>query len=325
VKRILLTGSTGFLGRALIRRFCIDGLFSLRAAYRKECQSLPKDIEAVRIGDLGSDTNWNHATENIDIVIHTAARVHIFNDDAQDSLHEYRKVNVAGSLSLARQAVDDGVKRFIFISTIKVNGESTQKDHPYTLESVPAPIDPYGISKYEAEEGLSRLSQNTGMELTIIRPPLIYGPGVRANFLHLLHAIAGGVPLPLGSIRNRRSMIALDNLVDLIVNCTDHPAAANQIFLASDGEDLSTPDLIRRMARAMGRPARLYPVPPSLLIAGACLLGKRDVAQRLCSSLQVDISKARELLGWKPPISVDDGLASVVHWYLERNGLRCSS
>ncbi|MGE0190233.1 MAG: UDP-glucose 4-epimerase family protein [Steroidobacteraceae bacterium] len=325
MKRILLTGSTGFLGSALIRRFCFDGLFALRAAYRNEFRNCPDNIEAVRIGDLGPDTDWNNATEKIDIVIHTAGRAHIPQADTADRLNEYRKVNVDGSLSLARQAAADGVKRFIYISTIKVNGESTLPDCPYTPDSTPAPIDPYGISKYEAEEGLLRLSRNTGMELTIIRPPLIYGPGVRANFLQLLYAIAKGIPLPLNSIRNRRSMIALDNLVDLIVTCADHPAAANQIILVSDGEDLSTPDLIRRIARPMGRPVRLYPVPPSFLYAGAYLLGKRNVAQRLCGSLQVDIRKTRELMAWKPPISVDDGLASVVHWFIDRKDLKSPS
>lgn len=317
MKRILLTGSTGFLGSAIVSRICVDGLFSLRVAYRNEPRNWSRVIETVRIDKLGPDTQWNNATRRIDVVIHAAARVHMPSDNVQDPLQEYRRVNVAGTLSLAKQAAEDGVKRFIFISSIKVNGESTQKSCPFSENSALAPIDPYGISKLEAEEGLSLLSRKTGMELTIIRPPLVYGPGVKANFLQLLHVVASGIPLPLSLIRNQRSMVALDNLVDLIVTCVDHPSAANQVFLISDGEDLSTPELVRRIGQAMGRRVRLYPVPPSILIAGAYLLGKRDAAQRLCSSLQVDISKTRKLLGWNPAVSVDNGLASVSRWYLD--------
>jgi UDP-glucose 4-epimerase len=229
-------------------------------------------------------------------------------DKAADPLTEFRKVNVEGTLNLARQAAEAGVRRFIYISSIKVNGEQTFLGQLFTEDDLPAPLDPYSISKYEAEEGLRKLAQQTGMEIVIIRPPLVYGPGVKANFLAMMRWLRKGVPLPLGAIHNQRSFVALDNLVDLIVTCIDHPAAANQTFLVSDGEDLSITGLLRRMGLALGRPARLIPVPVFLLTAGAALVGRRDMAQRLCGSLQVDISKAQTLLGWKPPISVDEGL-----------------
>ncbi len=229
-------------------------------------------------------------------------------DQAKDPLAEFRAVNVAGTLNLARQAVSAGVKRFVFISSIKVNGEGTASGKPYTADDTPMPVDPYGISKLEAEQGLQALSQETGMEVVIIRPVLVYGPGVKANFRSMMSWLRKGIPLPLGATGNKRSLVAVDNLVDLIATCIDHPAAANQTFLVSDGEDLSTTQLLQRMGKALGRPARLLPVPASLLQAGAAMLGKRAIAQRLCGSLQVDIGKTRELLGWAPPVSVDDAL-----------------
>jgi nucleoside-diphosphate-sugar epimerase len=225
-------------------------------------------------------------------------------EKAAEPLVEFRRVNALGTLNLARQAVQAGVKRFVFLSSVKVNGERGV----YSEAAPPAPVDAYGVSKAEAELGLRQLATDTGMEVVIVRSPLVYGPGVKANFQTLMHAVARGVPLPLGAIHNHRSMVALDNLVDFILTCIEHPAAANETFLVSDGEDLSTTDLIRRLARAMGRPARLIPVPASVLLGGAMLLGKHEMAQRLLASLQVDISKARQLLGWVPPISVDEGL-----------------
>ena len=242
-------------------------------------------------------------------MIHTAARVHVMHDAATDPLSEYRRVNVQGTLHFARQAAAAGVKRFVFLSSIKVNGEATQVGQTFMADDAPAPQDPYGISKMEAEAGLREISAQTGMDVVIIRPPLVYGSGVKANFAAMMRWLSCGVPLPLGAItHNRRSLVALDNLVDLIVTCITHPAAANQTFLVSDGEDLSTTDLLRRMGQALGKPARLLPVPPALLKLGAALLGKPELAQRLCGSLQVDISKTRQLLGWCPPLSVDEGL-----------------
>jgi nucleoside-diphosphate-sugar epimerase len=249
----------------------------------------------------------------VDIVVHLAARVHVMRDSATDPLAEFRRVNVAGTERLALAAATAGVRRFVFLSSVKVNGEKGG----YNESDPPAPQDAYGISKHEAELGLRVIAAETGMEVVIIRPPLVYGPGVKANFHVLLWAVARGVPLPLGAIHNRRSLVALDNLVDIIVTCIDHPAAANQTFLVSDGEDLSTTELIRHLARAMGRPARLIPVPASVLMAGATLLGKREVAARLCGSLQVDITKARELLGWLPPITMDEGLRRAAEHYLQ--------
>jgi nucleoside-diphosphate-sugar epimerase len=233
-------------------------------------------------------------------------------DTATDPLTAFRTANVDGTLNLARQAAAAGVKRFVFISSVKVNGEFTLSGRAYSEADAPKPEDAYGQSKHEAEQGLRQIASDTGMEVTIIRPPLVYGPGVKANFASLMRAVQRGWPLPLGAVHNQRSFVALDNLVDFIVTCITHPQAANQTFLVSDGQDLSTPDLIRRMARAMNRPARLLSVPVWALKAGASLLGKGDAVQRLCGNLQVDISKSRELLGWSPPISVDEGLRRAV-------------
>jgi len=240
------------------------------------------------------------------------------NEDAGDPLAEFRRVNVDGTLRLARQAAEAGVRRFVFVSSIKVNGEHSQPGHPFTADEIPAPGDPYGVSKCEAEAGLRALSQETGMEVVIIRPPLVYGPGVKANFLAMMRWLQRGVPLPLGGVTaNRRSLVFLDNLVDLIVTCIDHPAAANQTFLVSDDEDLSTAALLRRMAAALGRPARLVPVPAGLIVFGAKLIGRPGIAQRLCGSLQVDIGKTKAFLGWAPPISVDEGLRRTAEHWLE--------
>ena len=241
-------------------------------------------------------------------LVHLAARVHIMNDAATDPLAAFRAANATLAENLARQAAGAGVRRFVFISSVKVNGEATLPGQPFTEQDAAAPQDAYGISKMEAEQGLREIAAQTGLELVIIRPPLVYGPGVRANFAALMRAVARGVPLPLACIDNRRSLVALDNLLDFIVTCIAHPAAAGQTFLVSDGEDLSTPELVRRMALAAGRPARLLPVPLWMLRAGARVLGKQDRLQRLSDNLQLDISKARDLLGWQPPVTVDEGL-----------------
>ena len=252
--------------------------------------------------------SWADAMNEKQCIVHLAARVHVMHESACDSLAQFRMVNVERTLHLARQAAAAGVKRYIFISSIKVNGEQTQPGHPFHADDAPAPQDPYGISKMEAEIGLRTIAQETGMEVVVIRPPLVYGPGVKANFASMVKWLQRGIPLPLGSIHNRRSLVALDNLVDLIITCIHHPAAANQTFLVSDGEDVSTTELLRRMGAALGRPARLLPVPQYLLEWGASLVGKRDVAQRLFSSLQVDMDKTRQLLGWVPPVSLEQGL-----------------
>jgi nucleoside-diphosphate-sugar epimerase len=315
LRRALVTGGSGFVGKPLCKELLGQGWQVVAAARSHYCQS-PPGLEMAVVGAIGGETNWTDALRGTDVVIHLAARVHIMRDEAADPLAEFRVVNVQGTLTLARQAAKAGVRRFIYLSSIKVNGEQTLPGQAFTEQDMPAPLDPYAISKYEAEEGLLKLAQQTGMEVVIIRPPLVYGAGVKANFLNMMRWLHKGVPLPFASINNRRSLVALDNLLDLIVVCLDHPAAVNQIFLVSDGEDLSTAELLHRMGVALGRPARLMPMPPSLLEAVAALLGKRDMAQRLCGSLQVDISKARTLLGWNPPISVDEGLRWTAQGFL---------
>lgn len=307
---ILVTGGNGFIGRILVSSLTEQGR-AVRCAVRSALLA-----DAVAVGDIGPETDWSAALVGVNCVVHTAARVHVMKESVGDPLAAFRQVNVEGTLNLACQAAEAGVRRFIYLSSIKVNGEQTQPGQPFTEDDVPAPLDPYGISKHEAEERLRNLAQKTGMEVVIIRPPLVYGPGVKANFLNMMHWLHKGVPLPFASINNRRSLVALDNLVDFIIACLDHPAAANQAFLVSDGEDLSTTELMRRTANAMGRPSRLIPIPVSLLKAGAALLGRRDMAQRLCSSLQVDITKARTLLGWTPPINVDEGLRRTAQRFL---------
>jgi nucleoside-diphosphate-sugar epimerase len=315
--RILLTGATGFIGRGLLERMSTRVDLEPVAVVRSSAAELSKHVAIFRVAGIEENTDWQSVLKGIDVVIHCAARVHVMHDTSSDPLAEFRKVNVDGTLNLARQAASAGVRRFIFISSIKVNGESTELGKPYFADCRPAPLDPYGVSKMEAEHNLRVVASGTGMEVVIIRPVLVYGPGVKANFRSMVSWLSRGIPLPLGAIRNKRSLVALDNLVDLILTCLNHPAASNQTFLVSDGEDLSTSELLQRMGAALGKPARLLPVPPSLLETGATLLGKRAVAQRLCGSLQVDISKTRELLGWEPPVSVDEAMRRTAKEFLQ--------
>ena len=310
---ILVTGATGFVGGALVKRLTNElVLNSVVAAVRCTDESRTDGMRQVRVGDLLATTDWSRALNGVDAVMHCAARVHVTQEVASDPLKAYRQVNADGTLNLARQAAQIGVRRFVFVSTIKVNGETTRPGQPFTADPVMAPSDPYGVSKWEAELGLRELEAQTGMEVVIVRPPLVYGPGVKANFAAMMRWVARGVPLPLGAINNARSMVALDNLVDLLVVCLRHPAAAGQTFLVSDGEDVSTTELLRRTAHAMGKRAFLMPVPAFVLESCAALLGKRAVAQRLCGSLQVDIDKTRRLLGWTPPLTLDQGLKQAV-------------
>ncbi|MCM2338142.1 MAG: SDR family oxidoreductase [Lysobacter sp.] len=310
-RRVLVTGGGGFIGSAVLARL-LHGRGHAVGAVRGA--QLPPGC--LRGPSLENGGDWASLLEACEAVVHTAARVHVMRDSATDPLHAYRQANVAGTLSLARQAATAGVRRFVFISSIKVNGEHTEVGQPFAADDVPVPLDAYGVSKNEAEQGLRALVKETGMEVVIIRPPLVYGPGVKANFLSMMHWLKRGLPLPFGSVTdNRRSLVAVDNLVDLIVTCIDHPAAANETFLVSDGEDLSTADLLCRLARAMGVPARLLPVPVWLLEAGAAALGRRAMMQRLCGSLQVDITKTRDLLGWRPPVGVDEGLRRTAAGY----------
>ena len=359
---VLITGANGFIGRALCDKLLADG-YQMRGAVRGQektevgCLRSGKDRgrrsdvrgrektgvggQRVEVGDIGPETDWSEALKGIDVVVHLAARVHVMRESAVDPLAAFREVNVVGTERLARQAAEAGVKRLVYISSVKVNGEGTdpqitqitqskkdgltqrRKDAKirekgieerggaaFSEKDVPEPQDPYAVSKWEAEQGLLAIAEETGLEVVIIRPPLVYGPGVKANFRSLVKWVQRGVPLPLGAVHNKRSFVALDNLVSFIIHCLDHPKAANEVFLISDGKDVSTTELLQKIARAFGKRAFLLPVPVGLMTFVAGLLGKRDVADRLFGSLQVDSSKARDLLGWKPLVSMDEALIS---------------
>jgi nucleoside-diphosphate-sugar epimerase len=310
--RALITGVNGFVGRAVFMQLVTKNEMQVTGSLRKSSAPTNTKSTIVEIGDISSLTNWSEALVDVDVVVHTAARVHVMNEVVADPLSEFRSVNVQGTLNLARQAVLAGVKRFIFISSVKVNGESTKNNLPFLPEDAAAPVDPYGISKMEAEQGLFEVAAQTGLEVVVIRPPLVYGSGAKANFAALMRAVQRKWVLPLGAIHNKRSLVALDNLVDLITTCINHPQAAGQVFLVSDGHDLSTTELVHGLAKATGVSARLIPIPAWVLRNAAAMVGKGDAVNRLCGNLQVDISKSRQLLGWTPPISVDEGLLRAV-------------
>ena len=304
MSNIMLTGASGFIGTHLFTALKRSSTFQIVGL----CRRRPRDGNGLKlqaVGDL-QRADLSALLPDIGVLIHSAARAHIIKEEAGELLAEYRRVNVEGTLNVARQAVAAGVKRFIFISSIGVNGNINTR--PFCVDDQPNPAEPYAQSKWEAEQGLMQLAAETDMEVVIIRPPLVYGPGAPGNFGSLVRWIEKGTPLPLGAIHNKRSLVGVDNLVDLIIRCIDHPAAANQVFLAGDGQDLSTTELLRGVGKAMGKPARLVPVPAGLLQFGATLLGRKAMAQRLLGSLQVDISKTCELLDWKPPYTVEEGL-----------------
>ncbi len=316
--RIFLTGAGGFIGTALCQQLIehqYEVFAGMRAAPRP--QDRPPSFHPIATGDLSMQTLPREVLQPMDVVVHLASRVHVMQETEVDPLAAFRRVNVEATLNLARAAAAAGVRRFVFMSSVKVNGEATTA-RPFDHTTEPAPLDPYGVSKLEAETGLREIEQTSGMEVVIVRPPLVYGPGVGANFLRLLKLVRSGLPLPLGSIKNRRSMVYLGNLVDLIRVCATHPNAAGKTFLASDGEDVSTPELLRRIAKAMGRPARLLPFPPGLLGWIASIAGKGAEAERLLGSLQVDSSYARQQLDWQPPFTMNEGLAETVRWFLSR-------
>jgi len=331
--RILVTGANGFVGKALCRALIASG-HSIRRAVRNvgtkadgRHSPSPGGVDDVIAGDrldaaetvvtgaIGPETNWTEALTGIETVVHLAARVHVLTDRARDPLAEFRRVNVAGTKSLAHAAASVGVRRLVYVSSIKVNGECTH-DSAFTETDMPDPQDAYGMSKLEAEQALRRIAEETGLEVVIVRPPLVYGPGVGGNFLRMMNWINRGMPMPLGSIRNSRSLIYLDNLVEALAASVTHTRAAGKIFLVSDGEDVSTPELIRRLARAMGRPARLLPFPLVLLRLAGSLAGKSAEIERLAGSLRVDISKIRRELGWTPTFSMDQGMRDTAQWYL---------
>ena len=316
-KRILVTGATGFLGSALVKYLVTKPHYNIAAAIRNKEVDITSDYESISVGNIQKNTVWTEALSGVDVVIHTAARVHMMSEASLNPLEEFRRVNTKGTLNLAKQAAKSGIKRFIYISSIKVNGEITLPSSPFTPDDIFIPTDLYALSKYQAEQGLLKLAKETQMEVVIIRPPLVYGPNVKANFLSMMKWLYKSVPLPFSSIHNKRSLVALDNLVDLILTCIAHPTAANQVFLVSDGEDLSTTELLNRVAIALGKNPSLLPVNQQLLELGLKLVGKKDLAQRLCGSLQVDISKAKKLLNWTPPVSVDEGLLKTTKHFLE--------
>jgi nucleoside-diphosphate-sugar epimerase len=314
--KVLVTGASGFVGGALTRRLVSELGTSVRCSLRRDAPQLPVMTEIVRVPDLTPDTDWTGALKGVDVVVHSAGRVHIMRDRSDSPLSEFRRVNVGGTLALARQAVDAGVQRFVFISSITVNGEETF-GLPFTADDDPDPHTPYSVSKYEAEVGLRLIGHATGLQVVIVRPPLVYGPDVRGNFQRLLKLVHTGLPLPFGAIHNLRSLVSLDNLVDILVACMVHPAARSETFLVSDGEDLSTTALLRRIAAAMGRPARLLPFPAAVLRKAANLIGRSDLGVRLFGSCQVDIAKTRTKLGWRPPVSPDDALGRTVRHFLD--------
>ena len=313
---VLITGATGFVGSILIKRLLKENVRLTAAVLPGEdAGHLPEAVARITVEPLSDSSDYTTALQDVDTVIHLAARVHIMQETATDPLHEFRKVNLHGTERMALQAAHAGVKRFVFMSTIGVNGDNSG-DKPYTGDDYPHPHNPYSVSKYEAELALQQISMETGMELVIIRAPLVYGPGNPGNFLTLLRIVSKKFPLPLASISNKRSLIYVGNLVDALATCAVNPSAAGKTYLVSDGEDVSTPELIRRTATALGVPTRLLPVPVSLMTFAGKLTGKSGAVNRLTGSLTVDSSKIRRELGWVPPFTMEEGLRETAKWFL---------
>jgi nucleoside-diphosphate-sugar epimerase len=315
--KFLVTGANGFVGKALCTELLRRGE-AVSAAVRS-ASSVVEGVESIVVGAIDGNTNWRSALSDVDVVIHLAARVHVMKDKAVDPLAEFLKVNLHGTENLARQAAQAGVKRFVYLSSIKVNGESTTGNQPYSESDQPNPQDPYGISKWRAEQALQRIAQETGLETVIVRSPLIYGPGVRGNFISLMNAIDKGLPLPLAGAQNLRSLLYVGNLVDALIACATHPAAAGQTYLLSDGEDVSTAMLVEKIAQAMGHKNRSFYFPPSLLLAVAGVLGKSAQVGRLFGSLQVSNQKICRELNWHPPFTLQQGLYSSAEWHSLRH------
>ena len=317
---VLITGATGFVGKTVAKTLVQGGITVRAAVHRSIAESHLTGLDAVAVGDLSATTDWAAALKDIDVVVHLAGRAHVLKEDATDPLAECRRVNRDATLNLARKAAAAGVKRFVFVSTVKVNGEG--REAPYTTLDLPHPRDAYAVSKWEAEQGLHEIAVQTGLEVVILRPPLIYGPGVKANFLRLLQAVDRGVPLPLGAANNRRSLLYVENFASALLACLTHPEAAGKTYFVRDGEDTSSAELVRRLARALGRSARLLPVPPALLRMAGATLGKGAAIDRLLGSLTVDDSPLRRELGWTPPFTLDEGLAATARWYRQRRDSR---
>jgi len=287
---------------------------SVRATVRQPSQ-FRDDIEAVEVGSIDGNTDWLNVLYGVDVVIHLAARVHVMSDAATDPLAEFRRVNTAGTEHLARSAAASGVKRLVYVSSIKVNGEETRNGEQFTETDVPAPQDPYGISKWEAEQALHQVADETGLEVVIVRPPLVYGPGVKGNFAQMMGVAAKGIPLPFASVHNHRDLIYVGNLADALITCATHSAAAGQTYLVCDGEDISTPDLLRQLASGMGVASRLFSCPPALLRVVGKLVGRSQQLERLLGSLRVDGDKMRADLNWTPPYSLRQGLQATAEWF----------
>ncbi|SDS00070.1 Nucleoside-diphosphate-sugar epimerase [Halopseudomonas xinjiangensis] len=300
---VYLTGASGFIGSRLLATLHAQGRDVVTIA--RERRDRPLSSKQVNLDDLASA---GFVAGGRRVLVHCAGRAHVMNETAVDPLAAFRRANVELTVRLARMAAAAGVDRFVYLSSIKVNGEATLPGHPFTAFDEPHPLDAYGQSKWEAEEALKELAADTGMEIVIIRPVLVYGPGIRGNIRSMVAWIQRGLPLPLAAVDNTRSLLGLDNLVDLVITCLDHPAAANNTFLAADSEDISTPELVRRIAKAVGRDARLFPVPVAWMESGASMVGKKDRVQKLCGSLRADITHTCQTLGWRPPVSLDDGL-----------------
>lgn len=314
---ILITGATGFIGRSLVNAIHKIPGWNIIAVVRKVDSDFPDNIRQFEIKDIYLQKDWSDVLKNTDVIIHTAARVHIMSDSSVNPAQEFSNINKSATLKLARQAADNRVKRFIYISTIKVNGEMTCVGSPFTEDDERMPADHYANSKFEAEQGLEGICRQTTMEYVIIRPPLVYGPGVKGNFLSMMKWLYNGVPLPLGRADNKRSLISLANLTSLILICVSHQRAANQTFLASDGKDLSVRELLICLADALGKPARILSIPVWTIKVCAGLFGKKDVAQRLLGTLQVSTNKANNLLGWTPYESVEEGLKRTADQFLK--------
>lgn len=312
--RILVTGAAGFVGKPLCAELLHRGQ-AVRAPVQSGNTSI-ENAEAAAIGAINGETDWTHALRGVDVVIHLAARVHVMKDTAADPLAEFLKVNLFGTSNLAQQAAHAGVKRLVYVSSVKVNGEKTAATQYFTESDEPDPQDSYAVSKWRAEQDLQRIAQETGLEIVIVRPPLVYGPGVKGNFISLLAAIDHEIPLPLRSASNLRSLVYVGNLVDALITCATHRAAAGQTYLVSDGEDVSTAALVGKIAHALGRTNRSFYFPPGLLRAAAALLGRGEQIDKLSGTLRVSNEKIRGKLGWTPPYTLEQGLQDTVEWYL---------
>jgi len=315
--KIAVTGASGFVGHVLCRSLLNKGMEVVATGRQLPAAPLFSDplFKQFSVGDTASFTEWTAALNGVEVVIHLAARVHVMADTSTDPLTEFRRINSVGTEHLARSAASCGVRRLVYVSSIKVNGESTRGRQKYTDQDLPAPQDPYGISKWEAEQALYRVADENGLEIVIVRPPLVYGAGVKGNFAQMLNVVTNGIPLPFASVHNQRSLIYVENLVDALIACATHPAAADQTYLVSDGDDISTPELLRQLAIGMGVPARLFPCPSALLRFAAKLVGKKQQLERLLGSLRVDGDKIRAELNWIPPYTLHQGLQATAEKY----------